>query len=142
MRLATVEGAAMLHRVQSRTDGAETVRMIVSLAAVALLVAGCAVQLRTAPARVDVCDDALVSGRLVTSAQSGLALVDSTGHVTEVLWPFGYTARRGVSGIELVDDKGATVAREGDLVEMGGGLGANDMWGACSGTVTVVPAQG
>ncbi len=116
--------------------------MIVSLAAVALLVAGCAAQLRTAPAAVDVCDDALVSGRLVTSAQSGLALVDSTGHVTEVLWPFGYAARRGVSGVELVDDEGGVIAREGDFVEMGGGLGANDVWGACRGTVTVVPAQG
>ena len=117
-------------------------RTIINLAAVALLVAGCAVQLRTAPAPGDACDDALISGRLVTSAQSGLAVVDSTGHVTEVLWPFGYTARRGVSGIELVDDKGAVVAREGDFVEMGGGLGANDVWGACPGSVTVVPTQG
>ena len=117
-------------------------RTIINLAAVALLVAGCAVQLRTAPAPVDACDDALIGGRLVTSAQSGLAVVDSTGHVTEVLWPFGYTARRGVSGLELVDEKGAVVAREGDFVEMGGGLGANDVWGACPGSVTVVPAQG
>jgi len=115
---------------------------ILAIVALAVVLSGCSVQLRTAPAPVDVCDDALTSGRLVTSAQSGLALVDSTGHVTEVLWPFGYTARRGVSGVELVDEKGATAAREGDFVEMGGGLGANDVWGACPGTVTVVPAQG
>ena len=117
-------------------------RTIFSLAALALLLSACSVQLKTAPARVDVCDLALISGRLVTSAQSGLAVVDSTGHVTEVLWPFGYTARRGVSGVELVDEMGAVVAREGDLVEMGGGLGANDVWSACPGSVTVVPAQG
>lgn len=117
-------------------------RTIISFAAVALLVAGCAVQLRTAPAPHAGCDDALISGRLMTSAQSGLAVVDSTGHVTEVLWPFGYTARRSVSGVELVDEKGAVVAKEGDFVEMGGGLGANAVWGACPGSITVVPAQG
>ena len=117
-------------------------RMIVTLAAVALLVAGCAVQLKTAPARVDACDLALTSGRLVTSAQSGLALVNSTGHVTEVLWPFGYSARRGVSGVELVDDGGKAVAKEGDFIQVTGGLGANDVWAACPGTITVLPAQG
>ena len=117
-------------------------RRIISLAAVALLVAGCAVQLRTQPGPVDACDSALTSGRLVTSAQSGLALVDSTGHLTEVLWPFGYSARRGVSGIELVDDKGVAVAHEGDFVEMTGGLGLNDAWIACAGTISVVPTQG
>ena len=115
---------------------------ILATAILAIVLSGCSVQLRTAPAPVEVCDLALTSGRLVSSAQSGLALVDSTGHVTEVLWPFGYAARRGLSGGELVDEKGAAVAREGDLVEMGGGLGANDVWGACPGTVTVVPAQG
>ena len=117
-------------------------RRILSLAAVALLVSACAVQLRTAPAPIDACDLALTSGRIVTSAQSGLALVDPTGHTTEVLWPFGYSARRGVSGIELVDDQGAVVAREGDFVEIGGSLGANDFWTACPGSVTVVPVQG
>ena len=115
---------------------------IIGIAALAVLLCGCSVQLKTAPAPVSVCDDALTSGRLVTSAQSGLALADSTGHVTEVLWPSGYSARRGVSGIELVDEKGAVVAREGDFVEIGGGLGANDVWNACAGSITVVPVQG
>jgi hypothetical protein len=118
------------------------VRKILGIAALAVVLCGCSVQLRTAPARVDVCDLALISGRLVTSVQSGLAVVDSTGHVTEVLWPFRYTARRGAAGVELVDDRGAAVAKEGDLVEMAGGLGANDVWGACPGSITVVPAQG
>jgi len=112
------------------------------IAALAVLLCGCAAQLRTAPAPVNVCDDALTTGRLVTSAQSGLALADSTGHVTEVLWPSGYSARRGISGIELVDEKGGVVAREGEFIEMGGGLGANDVWNACAGSVTVVPVQG
>ena len=115
---------------------------ILAITALAVVLSGCSVQLRTAPAPVNGCDDALLSGRLVTSAQSGLAVVDSTGHVTEVLWPSGYSARRGISGIELVDEKGGVVAREGDFVEMGGGLGANDVWNACAGSVTVVPVQG
>ena len=117
-------------------------RQILGIAALVILLSGCSVQLKTAPAPVDVCNLALISGRLVTSAQSGLALDDSTGHVTEVLWPFGYSARRGTSGVELVDDKGAVVAHEGDFVEMGGGLGANEVWSACAGSVTVVPVQG
>lgn len=113
----------------------------IGLLAMATL-AACSAQLRTAPAPVEACEDALISGRLVADARTGLAISDSTGKVTPVLWPFGYSARSGLSGLELVDDRGAIVAREGDFVEMGGGLGANETWGACPGSVTVIPAQG
>src|SRR2546425_4487541 len=103
------------YRLASPPHWSRTMPKILGIAALAVLLCGCSVQLRTAPAPVGVCDDALTSGRLVTSAQSGLALVDPTGHVTEVLWPSGYSARRGVSGIELVDEKSVVVAREGDF---------------------------
>ena len=107
-----------------------------------LVLAACSTQLRTAAAPVSHCDDALISGRLVAEAQSGLAVIDSTGKITPVLWPFGYSARRGLSTIELVDEGGKAVAKEGDFVEISGGFAADETWAACAGSVTVVPAQG
>ena len=116
--------------------------LLPALAVAAILLAGCAAQLRTAPAPLNACDEALASGRLVASAQSGLAIADSTGHVTEVLWPFGYTARQEAAGLALLDADGRVVAHQGDVIELGGGLGANNVWAACAGSVRVVPAQG
>ena len=90
---------------------------ILALALLGTVLAGCGtVQLRTAAAPISACDDALASGRLVSSAESGLALQATDGTIVPVLWPFGYTARRGVSGIELIDNGGAVLAREGDFV--------------------------
>lgn len=106
------------------------------------LLAGCSAKLRTATTASQACDEALLTGRLVTSAQSGLAVQDPTGKVTEVVWPFGYSARQGVSGVDLLDERGVVVAREGDFVEITGGLDLNELWDACAGTITVVPAQG
>jgi hypothetical protein len=117
-------------------------RGLLVLAVLATLLLACSAQLRVAPGPAEACDDVLLTGRLVTSAQSGLAVSDPTGKVIEVVWPFGYTARRGVSGVELIDGAGAVVAREGDFVEMAGGLDASETWNACPGTVSEVPAQG
>ena len=101
---------------------------------------GCSVQLRTASAPANGCDEALLTGRLVSSAASGLAVADPEGKITEVVWPFGYSARQDVAGIALVDDKGELVALEGEMVHMSGGLGANEVWGACPGTVSRLEA--
>ena len=106
----------------------------------AVILAGCSVQLRTASGPANGCDEALLTGRLITSAASGLAVADPGGKVTEMLWPFGYSARRDVSGVALVDDKGRLVAREGEMIHMSGGLGANDVWGACAGSVVRLEA--
>ena len=119
-----------------------TLRTLAVLALATVTLAGCAAQLRTASAPVDAGDDALTSGRLVADARTGLALSDATGKVTPVLWPFGFSARSGLSGLELVDERGKVVAREGDFVEITGGFGADETWRACPGSVTVVPAQG
>jgi hypothetical protein len=116
------------------------VRTISGVLLAAVILSGCSVQLRTATAAVDACDEALLTGRLVGSAASGLAIADADGKITEMLWPFGYSARRDVSGIALIDDKGRLVAREGEMVHMAGGLGANDVWGACPGTVARLEA--
>ena len=116
------------------------IRSVSGVLLAAGLLAGCSVQLRTASAPVNACDEALLTGRLVPSAASGLAVADPDGKVTEMLWPFGYSARRDVSGISMVDDKGRLVAREGEMVHLTGGLGANDVWGACPGSVSRLEA--
>jgi hypothetical protein len=117
---------------------------LLSLALLALMaigVAGCSVQLRTDTQPRDACEMALASGRLVADARSGLGLADTTGEVTPVIWPFGYSARREASGVVLLDETGRAVAREGDHIEMGGGFGA-DAFAACAGSIKVVPAPG
>jgi hypothetical protein len=111
---------------------------ITSLALTALLLAGCSVTLRTAPVAVDACDEALIGGQLVATAQSGLGIRGGETGVVEVLWPFGYTARRAVSGNELLGHKGELLAREGDFVQAGGGAGADGIFAVCDGTVQVV----
>lgn len=115
---------------------------IVALALLGVVLAGCAVQLKTAPAPVSACDDALASGRLVANAQTGLAFEGSTGEVLPVLWPFGYSARRGVAGIELLDSGGAVIAHEGDFVTAGGGTGNDGLFAVCPASVKVVPPPG
>jgi hypothetical protein len=117
-------------------------RRILALVLLAMVLAGCSVQLRTAPAPVSACDDALASGRLVANAQTGLAFEDQAGGVMLVLWPFGYSASRGVGGIELRDAGGAVIAREGDFVTAGGGTGNDGLFAVCPASVKVVPPPG
>jgi hypothetical protein len=105
-----------------------------------LVVSGCApVGLRTQPAPISACMDALATGVLVTSNLSGLAIKGGDGTVQEVEWPFEYTARRDATGVVLIDSAGAEVAREGQLIQMGGGTGANGVFHACPGSISVVP---
>lgn len=113
-----------------------------ALALLVVVVAGCSVQLRTAPAAVSACDDALGSGRLVALAASGLGLADATGATIPVLWPFGYSARREPAGIAVLDETGKVVAHEGDFIQAGGGFGNDGAFAVCAGSVKVVPAPG
>ena len=108
-----------------------------------LLLAGCGapVGLRTQPAPISACEDALATGILVSSNRSGLAIRgDDEDGVTEVEWPFGYTARREGLSVVLVDSIGVVVAREGQLIQMGGGHGADNVFHACPGSISVVAA--
>lgn len=119
------------------------VRELTLIAVLVGIVAACGtpVALRTAAVKVDVCDQALLAGELVVSATSGLAVHGSDG-VTEVLWPFGYSATRETTGLVLRDEMGKILVHEGQRVQMGGGLGANNVWGACAGTITEVSNTG
>ena len=109
----------------------------------ASLFAACStpVALRTAQVKVDACDEALLAGELVTSAQSGLA-IRGPELTTEVIWPFGYTASHEATGLVLRDDKGKVVGHEGQRVSMAGGLDGNGVWKACAGTVQEVSNTG
>ena len=82
--------------------------------------------------------DALAQGTLVPDPRTGLALATSTGERMPVMWPFGYSARLVDGEIELLDGSGAFVAREGDLIQMGGGSGANGLFYACAEDIQVV----
>ena len=109
-----------------------------ALLLVAAVLGGCApVSLRTQQAPISACMDALATGTLISSSLSGLAIKAPDGTVVEVEWPFQYTARRDVTGVALIDGAGVLVAREGQVIQMGGGTGADNVFHACPGSVTL-----
>jgi len=82
------------------------------------------------------CMAALIEGQLIESDSSGVGLKDSYGLVRDVIWPWGYSAKRA-GGLLLIDDHGATVARVGDIVRLAGGEAEGQAWTVCPGTVEV-----
>lgn len=115
-------------------------RPILAAALAAILLAGCGtpVGLRTQPAQISACMDALATGTLAASARSGLAIRAADGTVVEVEWPFEYKATRDVTGLTLIDSAGGMVAHEGQVIQMGGGRGADSVFQACPGSIAVV----
>lgn len=124
----------MLQRIQA-------LALLATISAALFAACSTPVALRTAATKVDACDDALLAGELVTSAKSGLA-VRNADQVTEVLWPFGYTATQETAGIVLRDATGKVVAHVGQRVTMGGGGTANGLWNACAGSIQEVSNTG
>jgi hypothetical protein len=115
---------------------------IIVLTAV-LGLAGCStLSLRTANAPTTACDLALARGILASSRESGLALREPEGPNIIVLWPFGYSSRGFVGSMELVDPTGSSIAREGDTVEMAGGMNLDGVFVACAGTIKKVAPPG
>jgi len=119
-------------------------RAVIAIGVVVLAVAACTqLVLRTAPGPATACDAALTAGQLVSSRESGLALRPADGSPNiPVTWPFGYSAGGFVGSLELRDETGHVLAHEGDFVQVGGGLGGDDSWVACAGTISVIPAPG
>ena len=116
----------------------------VTLALAAVISLGCGAAPASTPVTIalltqqepsSACEGALAQGTLVPDPRSGLALVAASGERTPVMWPFGYSARLEDGQIVLLDAAGQPVATEGDLIEMGGGSGANGLFYACSGSV-------
>ena len=115
-------------------------RSVAVLALSLLVLAGCGtpVALRTQPEPISACMDALATGTLVPSNASGLGIRAADGTSFAVEWPFEYTARREALGLTLLDSVGAVVAREGQVIQMGGGFGADNIFHACPGSISVV----
>ena len=112
-------------------------------AALLLLVltsAACAVP-TLAPTPVDsaeACPAALLEGELLADDQDAFLVRHEEGFVIAVIWPDGYTVRDGDTR-ELVDPSGEVVAREGDLVALGGGMNLDESAFVVCGPFTVTP---
>lgn len=104
-------------------------RRLAALAIVCSTLAACAAEspeltiiaVPTAPPS-DACLDALVGGRLVESERWAIALQDTTGQVSKVLWPNGFRGVRDGARLALVDQDGRVVAHVGDTISSGGGF--------------------
>jgi hypothetical protein len=73
------------------------------------------------PGAVAVCLDAEAQGSLARDPDSGFVLVYGDGRRVVPIWPNGFVAREGASGLELLDVAGHVVARDGDIVRLHGG---------------------
>jgi hypothetical protein len=94
---------------------------VIRLAVLALVLAGCAVPIETQPPpNSDECRLARVGGIVVLDPQVGVGLRDQRGVIHRVIWPFGFSAHRDLTGVVLVDDTGRIVAREGDEIATAG----------------------
>jgi hypothetical protein len=72
----------------------------------------------------DVCAMARVGGVLIADPTYGLAFGGDLPFVMGVIWPYGYSARRGDDGVvALIDPDGQVLAREGDRIEAAGAYG-------------------
>lgn len=69
------------------------------------------------------CPAALLEGELVADAEFGFVVDHADGFSSAVTWPHGFVARDAPRR-ELLDDSGRIVAREGDMVALGGGEGS------------------
>ena len=83
------------------------------------------------------CPTALLSGDLVAHGEE-LAVGSRDGDVQAVKWPFGYGVRADGDRLVLTNILGAVEAREGDHVDLGGGM-IDDRFGVC-GEIKVRPA--
>jgi hypothetical protein len=87
----------------------------------------------TASEPASACHLARHEGRIAPNAESGIGTAGANGTTFSVRWPYGWSGWRDADGVVLLDATGAVVAREGDNVVMGGGIGADVDFYACSG---------
>lgn len=68
--------------------------------------------------------DGLIFGRLVADPtyDGGCLWLETDNGRLSIVWPYGYSARFG-STVEVLDETGAVVARAGEDVRFGGGIG-------------------
>ena len=85
------------------------------------------------------CMDALLTGRLVADEDAGVGIQAADGTTIVVVWPHGWVAVDQDNTRAVVNDRGDLVARVGDQVAIGGGLGAGDRWYTCGDVSHAVP---
>jgi hypothetical protein len=83
------------------------------------------------------CPLALADGVLVREGDA-LVLQGTNGDTEVVHWPSGYRVRDDGGTLVLVDWLGGVKAREGDRIQVGGGVGTDEVFRGC-GDVLVVP---
>jgi hypothetical protein len=105
---------------------------------------GAAVRIATAsepnPSPWNLCPTALGGGTLAPSPRSGLGF-GADGEIRDVLWPFGYTARRDGDTVLLIDDHGTFVARTGEHMAVGGGAIGDNTFFACTVAPRATPSD-
>ena len=71
------------------------------------------------------CPTGLITGTLVED-EGTLSIEVSPGRTQQVLWPDGVTVSQAESGLALIGFFGQVIARQGDVIEMGGGYTTGD----------------
>jgi hypothetical protein len=89
------------------------------------------------PNPTGLCHQALIEGTLVRDPEHGFAILHGGDQRSGIEWPNGYVAREGPDGLELLDETGQVVGREGDGVLLGGSF-AGELWRTC-GPPEIVP---
>jgi hypothetical protein len=89
----------------------------------------------------EACDAALLEGELLADDATGFLVAHESGAVTRVVWPDGYVVAIADRGLALLDPAGVVVAVEGDFVELGGGMNADETSFVVCGPFTVRPAS-
>lgn len=92
---------------------------------------GNAFLIRAAQAKPQACMEALITGKLTRNPGSGLGLTSPNSPPVVVEWPFRYSAREENGRVALLDETGTVVALEGEMVQMGGGMGQQNIWFTC-----------
>ena len=84
------------------------------------------------PAMVE-CYTSGILGDLVTDDAAGTAILDpqENGRRVPVTWPLGWTGRRTVSGVEVLDTSGNVKARTGTRIYLMGGSWTDDSFLTC-----------
>ena len=86
------------------------------------------------------CPTALATG-VLTASGTDLLLTDDTGTPDDVVWPDGYSVRRDGDALVLVNRFGFVMAREGDRIDVGGGVMTDDRFHGCGDVVVRVAAS-
>jgi hypothetical protein len=69
--------------------------------------------------------------RLWRRGRALLGLTSPNSPPVVVEWPFRYSAREENGRVALLDETGTVVALEGEMVQMGGGMGQQNIWFTC-----------